>query len=374
MQQLISKKDIKRILVINLGGIGDILLSVPTLRSLRNFYSNSQIAIWVVPRTVDVLRGLGYFDELISFDLSVEERRGLKIWFNPKKIKKIISFLFSLRRQRFDMVINMRPLISFTSAIKIAIIFYIIGSKYRVGRDTEGRGFFLTHKIYENYISPIHEVEHHLNLVKILGADTSNHNLEIKITEEDSSFIKDFLRKGGIQDSDLVIGINPGAPWPSKRWPIENFAKLISRLSEDLDCGIVITGSEQELGIAKELRQLTKAKVIITTAKTTLKQLAALIKRFNLYITNDTGPMHIAASLDVPIVAIFRPGHIERNRPYMRQERFIILSENVDCAPCQLVKCNSLKCLRLISPDDVLKACYVLLERFSDRRDKLCLR
>lgn len=368
MQQLISKKDIKRVLVINLGGIGDILLSVPTLRSLRNFYSNSQITIWVVPRTVDVLRGLDYFDELISFDLSVKERRTLKVWFDLGKIRKIMSFLFSLRRQRFDMVINMRPLISFTSAIKMALIFYIVGSKYRVGRDTEGRGFFLTHKIYENYISPIHEVDHHLNLVKILGANTIDHNLEIKIPEEDSSFIKNYLLEEGIQDSDLVIGIHPGAPWSSKRWPIENFAKLISRLSEDLDCKIVITGSIEEMELAEKLRQITKTRIIIATGKTTLSQLAALIKRFNLYITNDTGPMHIAASLDVPIVAIFKPGHIERNRPYMRQERFIVLSEDVDCGPCQLVKCDSLKCLKLISPEDVLRCCYILLERFSNRR------
>jgi ADP-heptose:LPS heptosyltransferase len=201
-----------------------------------------------------------------------------------------------------------------------------------------------------------------------LGADTANHDLEIKIPEEDSIFIKNFLMKEGIQDSDALIGINPGAPWPSKRWPIENFAELIYRLQDVLDCKIVITGSAEEKDIAEKLKKISRTDIIIATGKTTIKQLAALIKRFNLYITNDTGSMHIAAALDVPIVAIFRAGHIDRNRPYMKPEKFIVLSENVDCGPCQLVECDSLKCLRLISPQDVLKSCYILLERFSDRR------
>jgi ADP-heptose:LPS heptosyltransferase len=368
MQKLISKNEIKRILVINLGGIGDILLSLPALRSLRNFYNKAHITIWIVPRTMDLLKDLRYCDKLLTYDISVQERRGMGTWFNFKKIGEILSFLFLLRKKRFDMIINMRPLISYTSALKMALIMYIIGSKYRIGRDTESRSFFLTHKTYETYISPVHEIDHQLNIVKILGADIANHDLEINISEEDMSFSRDFLIREGIRDPDLVIGMNPGAAWPAKRWPRENFAELIDKLSKDLNCRIVITGSADELDIARELSHMTEAKISIAAGKTTIGQLAALIKRFNLYITNDTGSMHIAASLGVPIVAIFRPGHLKRNRPYMENDKFIVLAKNVACGPCQLVECDSLRCLKMILPEEVLKACYVLGERFSQRR------
>ncbi len=366
MPRIVPKEDIKNILVVNLGGIGDVLMATPALKSLRYLYPSARISVWVVPRAREVLEGLGCCDEIISFDIPVAERRGFTVFVKFWELKSIISFIFSLRAKRFDMSINMRPLISVVSSLKMAAIFRIIGSKYKAGRDTEGRGFFLTHKSAEKYISHTHEVEHQLNLVKILGGDIIAHNPEMRVSESDIQFANNFFSVNHIQDSDVVVGINPGAPWLSKRWPVENFSQVISALSKEPGRKIVITGSAEEGQIADKLKEMSGVNVINACGKTTLKQLAAVMKRFNLYITNDTGSMHIAASVGVPMVAIFRPGHIERNSPYMPAEKYVILSSNADCAPCQLVECVSLKCLRFITTKEVLDAAFRLLDRFKE--------
>jgi ADP-heptose:LPS heptosyltransferase len=344
-------------------------MSTPALKSLRHLYPDARISVWVVPRAREILEGLDCCNEIISFDIPVTVRRGLRVFVKLWKLKGIIFFIFSLRKKRFDISINMRPLISFASSLKMATIFGIVGSKYKIGRDTEGRGFFLTHKSPEKYISRIHEVEHQLNLARILGGDIIAHNPEMRIFDSDIQFATDFLSANGIQDSDVVIGINPGAPWPSKRWPAENFGRVISVLSKEPGYRIIVTGSAEEGQIANILKEMSGGDIIDACGKTTLKQLAALMKRFNLYITNDTGSMHIAASAGVPMVAIFRPGHIQRNSPYMPPERYIILSGSADCAPCQLVTCASLKCLKSITPEEVIKASSILLDKFKIKRD-----
>lgn len=368
MQRQMQQENIKNILIINLGGIGDIIMSVPALKALRSFYRNARITVWVVPKAKEVLEGLDYFDKLITMDLSVEERRGVKIFFNLKKMRGLFLFISLLRAEKFDMIINMRPLISIISALKMAAIFYAIGAKYRVGRDTAGMGFFLTHKVYEEYISRTHEVEHQLGVARILGAKPGAYGFEIKIPRGEEIFIENFLSANGIEDTDTVIGINPGAPWPSKRWPIENFTKAIAGLLKEFKCKIIITGSADEIVLADKLKELTGKGVIIAAGKTNLKQLAALIKRFDLFITNDTGPMHLAAVFNIPQVVIFKPGHTERNKPYTDKEKFVILSKNVKCGPCQRVRCKLLSCLKQITTEDVLNASRMLLEKFKNRR------
>lgn len=360
---IIPEEKIKNILIINLGGVGDLLLSTPALRSLRKLYPRARLVLLTVPRSAQIMEDFPYLDELITFDFRNEESREMRTLLGIPQLIKVCLFLISLRGRKFDMLINMRTLASFGGALKMAFIFYIIGAKYRVGRNTDGRGFFLSLKIPEKLFGKMHEGDYDLQLVKLLGGEIDERKLELKINEEDNIYINDFFKKNSISPEDILIAVNPGAPWPSKRWPVENFAQVIERLSEKLKCIIIITGDSKEMEIAQRLNKLTRARTIISTGKTNIKQFAALVKRCNLFITNDTGAMHVAAAMNTPMVAIFGPGYLDRYRPYGNPDRFFVLHKKVDCAPCDLIRCNSLKCFKLILVEEVLNAAYTVLQR-----------
>jgi ADP-heptose:LPS heptosyltransferase/predicted ATP-grasp superfamily ATP-dependent carboligase len=334
----IPEENIRSILVVNLGGIGDVLMSTPALRSLRTAYPRARITVWVVPRAQEVIEGLSYVD-------------------------KIVCSFTALRKNKFDMAINMRPLNSFKGLLGMAGIFLLMGAKYRIGRDTEKRGFFYTHKTPETYVSRVHEVEHQFNLVKLLDPGAKLGLPEMAFSGEDSAAARRFLQEAGIQEGDLVIGVNPGAAQASKQWPLENFAEVIVTLQQKTGCRIIVTGGASDIALAGRLNGMAGGSLAIAAGKLSLKQFAVLSRRFSLFLTNDTGAMHIAASQGVPMVAIFKPGHSERNKPYMDAGKYVILVRDLPCSPCRLRVCPTLLCLRRITSEEVAQASLGLLQK-----------
>ena len=337
----LSQDELKKILVINLGGMGDFLLSIPALKALRNFYRTSWIVLLTVPRTKKITDGFSYFDEVLPFDSG---------WF---KLYKVIS---ELRKRKFDMAINMRTLVSWKSACKMALLFHGIGARYKVGRDTAKRGFFLDVKVPEDERGSMPEYEYDLNTVRALGVQAEFCLPEITVRPEDTTSINKFFAEHNISEKDMVIGINPFAPWPAKCWPLENFAEIIKALKKEFDCKIVITGSGNEREAALQLKELSGIEIAIASGRTSLEELAVLLKRCSVYITNDTGPMHLAAIVHIPLVAIFGGGYLKRFDPRNISDKAIVLCKGVDCSPCNKIHCSSMKCLKEISPEEVVLA------------------
>lgn len=334
--------DVKQILVINLGGLGDLVLSTPALRALRRLYPKAYIALLTLSRCGVLAKGLTYIDDVLIC-------RGLKDIFN-------------LRKNRFDIAINMRTLASAWGTIKMAILFSLSGARYKVGRDTQGRGFFLHLKIPETDIATMHDINYNLSLMGLLGADTQDKRIELNISTEDNLYVEQFFVQNQLKKSDILVGINPAATWQSKRWPLENFARVINGLLQRRDCKIVVTGSKEDIPLAKRLKDLTRPELIIAAGKTSTGEFLALLNRFNLFITNDGGPMHIAWILKKPFIAIFGPTDLVRFGPYQRYQNGIVLCKKMDCSPCFKKRCRSLKCLKAISPEEVLATAMRLLE------------
>jgi ADP-heptose:LPS heptosyltransferase len=333
--------NIIKILVVNLGGIGDIVLSTPALRSLRKAYPDAEISILIVRRCYEIAEDFPYIDKIIFFDMKL---------FGKDGILKI----FDLRKQKFDFLINMRTIVSWIGAIKMAVLFNIIGARHTVGRNTEGKGFFFDYKFPEKLFADRFESEYDLGVIKLVGGADEELKFDIKVGKEESESIDHFLSNSGVKKDDLLIGINPGATWLTRRWPLENFASLIRKINNELRCEIVITGSKNEFKLAEKLKKLSGVNLIIASGKTTARELVALINRTNLFITNDTGTMHLAMALKKPTVAIFGPGDVTRFTPPKEITKILILYSKAECAPCNRVKCRSMKCLKSISPDEVL--------------------
>ncbi|HLD40569.1 MAG TPA: glycosyltransferase family 9 protein, partial [Candidatus Omnitrophota bacterium] len=323
------------------GGMGDFLLSLSAVSALRDFYKDAWLVLLTIPRTKPVAEAFPYFNEIIAFDFS--------FWGAFKRA-------LALRRRHFDLAINMRTLVSCLGALKMAFLFYLIGAKLRAGRDTSGRGFFLDIKAPEDDVGSLPEYEYDLNTVRALGVPAQFSLPEIPLSGEDDAYIDDFLKNCNIKSSDMIIGINPFASWRSRCWPIENFALLINALQKEFSCKIVITGSSDEVERALELQGLAGAEMAIASGKTTFGQLAALIKRCSLYITNDTGSVHLAAILQTPMIALFGAGDLKRFDPRNISKKAIVFHKDVDCSPCDKVNCDSMKCLKEITPDEVIDA------------------
>lgn len=357
-ESIILKGALKNILVINLGGIGDLLLSTPALRSLKAKYPSAEIAILVVPRVSELARGFSYIDKVYVFGISL-------------KLSSIINNLRTLavlRREEFDLAINMRTLVSNLSALKINILLKIISPKIKAGRDTEGRGRFLEIKIPETGEGEKYEMEYDIDTARALGAQEFDRNLEFQISREDESRVFGLLEKNGIKENDIVIGINPGGV-PSRRWPIRNFSEAINSISEKAQCKFILTGSANEINLARGIAELTNRDIDIlnVAGELSIGELGALIKRCDCFISNDTGPMHIAAILKVPLVAIFGPGPLIRFDPRNISGETAVLYKKAGCAPCNRFSCGSLDCLKAISPDEVVQAALDALRKHNPK-------
>lgn len=348
----LNLKEFKKILVVNLGGIGDILLSTPALRALKDNFPKTEISILVVPRVCDIAEDLPYIDKIYVFYPG----------YNPISLFKDFSILAGLRRRHFDLLINMRTIVSKIGAAKIKLLLDIVNPKIKAGRDTNGWAKFFDIKTPETLVGQKYEMEYDIDMVRAIGAEVIGRNIDFKIDPQTIDRVDGILENKGIGKNDILIGIHLGGR-SCRRWPIKNFAEVVDRISKKIPCKFMLTGDESESDLAKKLIEIANLKMINLCGKSTIKELGALIKRCNLYISNDTGPMHIAAIIKTPLVAIFVSGDFLRYDPGKISDKTIVLYKRVDCAPCNKVNCASMKCLKAISPDAVVQAGMSLLRR-----------
>ncbi|MFC1599195.1 glycosyltransferase family 9 protein [Candidatus Omnitrophota bacterium] len=344
-----------RILIVNLGGMGDFLLSTPALRALRNRYPQSEIDILITTRIHKLPRSLTYIDKVFTFDMDY----GGTIPFI--RFYRNVKSLLTLRRKHFDIAINMRTMVTKGSAKKMKILLDIINSGRTAGRDTDGRGYFLDVKIPETYPGTRYEMEYDIDTVKALGAEVSDRTIDFRVNKISRQKINTILTERGIADDVFLVGIHPGG-MPSRQWPIDRFAQIIAAINKLLPCKFVITGTKKEAGIVNRLVEITNTEIVNVAGLFDLIELGALVERCNLFITNNTGPMHVAAILNIPLIVIDGPTDIVRFDPRNISDNAIVLHKKVECAPCEKAECEDLQCLKAISPEEVVQAAFHFLK------------
>ncbi|MFH1507777.1 MAG: glycosyltransferase family 9 protein [Candidatus Omnitrophota bacterium] len=346
--------NISKILVVNLGGIGDVLLSTPALRALKDAYPKAKLDMLVVPRAKEVLKPLGYVDKIHYLYLG-GGLYGLLV---------NAANLLMLRKSKFDLAINMRTLVSGFSAFKIGFLLKIIRPRIKAGRDTREMGGFFDLKIPESFFGDKFEMEYDIGLVEELGAKVVSRNIDFVINDSAYLDISRILQTEGVADSDKIIGLHLGGK-PSHRWPWQNYPQLISALKEKTGAKFVITAENEDAGKINKIFGNTPG-IINLTGRISFWELGALISRCFLYVTNDTANMHLAAILKTPLVAIFGPGFLKRYDPRCISSSSYVIYNAVDCAPCNKISCSSLKCLKNISAQDVVDAAMGLWRENSE--------
>ena len=325
------------------GWIGDMILLTPALRALKKGLHDANITVLVNPLVKELMERNPYLDSVIVYD-----KRGTQ-----KGIRGMWKMADRLKLERFDIAVILHP-----NSVRSAILSYMAGIPERVGSKIRGRGPFLTMKVA--WRRNVHEVQRYLDVVSSIVNVDRNGKLEFwGIREEDETFVNDVLG----DHTGPVVGINPFTTWPSKRWPVERFARLVDLISCRFDTRVVLTGDIDDAYLGSKLMKQVSSKPINLIGHTTLWQLGALIKHCHLYVTCDSGPMHISAALGTPTVSLFGPTDPVRHSPY--GQGHTVVRKKTECAPCYKRKCKSYDCMQAIQIEDVVEA---IAERFHQSR------
>ena len=343
---------INKILVVNLGGMGDFLLSYPALTALQRRYPQSKITLLVSRKAFEAAQRLSFVDKFFVLHIR-------SLW---QTFLFGFGHLLVLRKTGFDLAINMRSVASGISAIKMRLFFGMINPKISVGRNTEERARFFGIKIPEDDYGQIYQRDYDLKLVEMLGASQQDKAINFMITDAEAQRTKQLLTAAGIYENDILIGIHPGGAY-SRRWPINNYRIFLQALYMDKRLRFVVTGNKEELKLAMQLTQGLGSRVLNLAGKLNLGELAALIQRCNLYVTNDTGSMHLAAVLRVSLLVVFGGAALEHFDPRILNPQSRVLYKKTPCSPCNRKICFSKKCLKLIIPEEVIQAAKEILSK-----------
>jgi heptosyltransferase-2 len=340
-QPPIHPSDIRRIFIRATNWVGDMVMSLPAIEAVRDIFPDAFIAVLARPWVTALIEHHPAVDQIIPF-----QKRG-GIFRNASDIIRISRML---RQMRFDLAIL------FQNAFEAALIAYLSGIKYRIGYNTDGRRFLLSHAVIkDNDLLKYHQVEHYLSILRAMGWEAKTKDPVLMVNHKDRDTIQSRLLSQGIGGADRLIGLSPGAIFgPAKRWPPERFAMIGDWAIERWGVKTVLMGSPGEKDICKIVAQSMKNATLDLCGQTTLGEAMAVIKRCDLFVTNDSGLMHVAAALDVPTVAIFGSTDHVATGPRSRKAR--IVRHDLDCAPCLKRECPThYECMSGIEPDEVWK-------------------
>lgn len=337
-----QKTCFNKILVIRTDRIGDVVLSTSVLKALRENYPKSHIAVMVTPYTREIIEENPYIDEIIVYDKNKEHRGLIRFW----------KFIRKLKKNNFDLAIILH------TKKRTNLIAYLSRIPRRIGYEDKKFGFLLTDKIKD--IRPLglkHEIDYCLNLLEKLGIKPKDKTTYAAVKKEDLAWVDNFLEANGIGKNDKIICLHPGASCVSKRWLMVRFIELAKRLIERYSAKIILVGDGGDVKIAEEIAKDIKGPVLNLAGKTTLSRLSAVLKRSRLFISNDSGPVHIASAVGTPVISIFGRNQAGlspvRWKPIGKLDRY--LHKDVGCAVCLAHNCPiGFECLKAITVEDVL--------------------
>ena len=338
----IDKSKIRRILIRATNWIGDAVMSMPAFEAVRENFPASHIAVLARPWVVPLYESHPAANEVIPYRRGSGYRKGLLEFLGAVRI---------VRSRHFDMAVL------FQNAFEAALIARIAGIKVRVGYNTDARGFLLSHSVAkETEGLKGHQVEYYLTLLRALGWEAPSRDPVLRAGSESVTRARSLLSAKGIEDHDLLVGLSPGAAYgPAKRWPVERFAAIGQRAIREWGAKVVVIGTEKEKELGETLASSAAPGVVNLCGMTRLGDALALIKQCRVFVSNDSGLMHVAAALQVPTVAIF--GSTDSVATGPRGKNSTIVKQDMECSPCLKPECPvGYRCLLAVQPDDVWRA------------------
>lgn len=330
-------------------------MTTPALRAIRESFPGARITVLANPVVAPLFEHHGVVDEVVVYD-----RKGVHAGVRGR-----LRMAAELRQRHFDLAILLQ------NAIDAAVIAWLARIPRRMGYRTDGRGLFLTHGVpVEEGTRKLHHVEYYLVMLGRFGIATTDRSLSLATTVAEDDRMAERLREAGIGGGEFLLGINPGASYGSaKRWYPERFAAVADLLAERWGAKVVITGGPGEAGIAADIAAAMTRPGLVMAGRTSVREMMALIRRCGFFVTNDSGPMHIAAAFGVPLVAVFGPTDHTTTSPWT--DRAAIVRSETDCAPCLKRECpTDHRCMMAVTVDMVVKAAVGLRASLAEKGDR----
>jgi len=342
---------VRKILVRVNNWIGDVVMISPAMRAVRKAFPYAEISLLAKTWVLDAIRGSPYYDHLIEYDREGDHASWRGRWELVKQ----------LRNERFDLALL------FQKAFEAALFARMAGIPRRVGFQSDARGWLLTDPL------PLplqgHHADHFLRIVEAVGVEAIDRRLSYHLTPRARDGAIQFLREHGIFGGGLRIAIHPGASKPPRAWHSERFGEVATALARNHEATILLFGTGHDLQAVATIRALLGSACILPPEGQSLQEMAALLEHCHLLLCNDSGPMHVATALRVPVVAVFGPGTPGRTGPFSDPELFRVVTRRFPCAPCrqkffqECLPTASRKpiCLEEVTASEVLDACRDLL-------------
>ena len=324
------------ILVVKISSLGDVVLATASLRAIRRKFPQAKIYCLVGKESRKILQHCPYLDGLIVYDAS----------FKDRGIFKFLKLTSRLRKYRFDKIIDLQ------NNRKSHLLSFLSFPRESYGYNNGKWGFLLTHALKDSKTA-MSPVAHQFQVLKLLGISQEDvPALELWPSPKDEQYIAELFESEWLGNARHIVGIHLAAKWKTKNWPMEYMAKLCDLLSAK-NIRVIITGAEKDKPLLSRLLTLTKSKPSILVGKTDIVQLAALLKRCQVFITPDSAPLHVAAAVGTPTIALFGPTDSQRHAP--PGDKIMILEKKPPCAPCYSAHCRVLThvCMKEITPEEV---------------------
>ena len=305
----------KNILIIKPSSLGDIVLALPALSSLRKSFPDAKISWLVRPEFAPLLENHPDLNEIILFDR--------KLLSKPSGLKSLFSLIKKLHNSKFDAVFD------FQGLFRTACLARLSGCKNRFGMSNarEFSPLFYTKKIQQDNQS-IHLVDFYLRIVKAAGRLDTSAVFNLPVDGDAQNSVQKLLDLHKVKADNYAVLI-PGSAHQDKCWPVERFAEIADKIYSRYHFSIITTGSASESPIADSLTKLSSAPITNLAGQTSLKELTALLKNARIVISNDTGPGHIAAALNTPLVMIFGRANPARLAPYKKPDSFVAIDDGL---------------------------------------------
>jgi len=358
-----------KILVRATNWVGDAVMGIPALQALRARWRQAHIAILARPWVADIYQGQGLADQIIPF-----EHRG-----RHAGIGGVERLAGELRAEKFDAALLMQ------NAFEAAWIALRAGIPERIGYARDGRGWLLTRAIAvpQHGEIPAHEVFYYLELLRRAGwvlaesawgqlklaATTPVPSIDLQVAEDALKKAESFLVGAGTKNAALRVALAPGAAYGSaKCWPTERYAALADRLVAEFGADVILFGSPGERDVAERIAAKMQHVPVMLAGKTSIGDLPALFSRCQLFVGNDSGAMHVAAAVGLPVVTIFGPTDPFGTRPATAS--FALVQEKVSCSPCFLRHCPvDHRCMQRVTVNQVYEAAQNWIAQIGARRN-----
>jgi predicted lipopolysaccharide heptosyltransferase III len=347
---------IKKILLIQLGDIGDVVLTTPAIKALKENHPFGEIFVALRENARELIEYCPWVDGVISVN---KDKRKFKEEIIYQK-----DFFLELRKKGFELAIDLR------TGTRGAILSFISGARLRIGRYVE-RGGLWRNSLFTHLIIPENELHqysalHCLNILAPFELRIKSISPELIVTKEKEIDAANILRKEGVPSNIPIIAMHPFSRWRYKEWPIKNYVKLINHMGSRYRVSIVITGSIDEMDRVTEIVEDSKIDAYSLVGKTSISELAAVLNKCGLLIGIDSAPMHIAAAVGTPTVTIFGPSSPINWAP--RGKQHYVIYKDLPCVPCRQKGCNNSevsRCLDELSVKEVISAVDKKIQKIS---------